>query len=146
MKPVYEMTLKEFEVLLMSKFPKLIHIIKEINWGPRQRGQGRRRGGKMVTGGMSDAPNGIKKYHRYIPDYDEWKNDELDIQKTDANPELYSIGREIGLNHHEAGKLAILGTWQYHNISIRDAITKGETISDEILYNYHKPIEIHEAL
>ena len=33
----------------------------QIDWGPRQRGQGRRAGG-MVMGAMSGAPTGIKTY------------------------------------------------------------------------------------
>lgn len=79
---------------------------KEIDWGPKSRGQGKRNG-HMVQGSMSDAPHGIKRY--YCTDMSKYRDDfnnDYPIKFLER-PEYYYRAREFGCNHIEALYYAI---------------------------------------
>ena len=83
-------------------------LTKEIDWGRKKRGQGRRSGG-MVTGSMSAAPVGIKKYtcidmSKYASDWEGVDN----RPSFDGNQSArYYTAREFGCNKIEAAVYAL---------------------------------------
>lgn len=83
--------------------------ITEIDWGPMKRGQGKRVG-HMVTGSMSGAPRGVKKYYGIdLSDYsDDLKNDPTFTKFSNSGEsERYAMARMYGCNHIEARFFAI---------------------------------------
>lgn len=70
------------------------------NWGNTKRGQGRRHGG-MVRGAMSDAPRGVKTYHRFLPNLPESEREELTTFER-LGLLRYAQARTLGLNHIQA--------------------------------------------
>lgn len=78
-----------------------------IDWGAKQRGQGKRRGG-MVMGAMSDAPTGIKTYvdrTANLPDIEAVKSD-ISILDYDMQT-LYLKARSAGYNHITSFQFAL---------------------------------------
>ena len=75
---------------------------KVVDWGSKQRGQGKRVG-NMVKGGMSDAPTGVKKYPNVfgnLPDYNDIKNDLMLLDWWQEG--IYMKCRSYGMNHNES--------------------------------------------
>jgi hypothetical protein len=81
----------------------------------------------MVTGGMAALLQGEKTYYSYVPDYQEWLDNVGGIKQTSGNWELYAKAREIGLDHKEAGILAIYNNpSKYYYLVVRKVEQEGK--------------------
>ena len=131
-KDIMNMTAESFKKEINNKKPKMKNVETTVDFGKPKK-QGKRIGGGMIIGSMSNAPEGKKTYYSRIPDYPEWKEEK--IWKTSANPELYSQAREFGLSHKESVKYAILSD-RYHKYIVENALKNGENVSDLVLNDY----------
>lgn len=89
---------------------EIIYPAKErtVDWGPRQRGQGKRIGAGMVIGSMSDAPTGIKTYFdrtANLPDIEVVRPD-ISILDYDMVT-LYLKARSAGYSHLESFRFSL---------------------------------------
>jgi acetyl-CoA acetyltransferase len=76
-----------------------------IDWGAKQRGQGKRIGGGMIVGSMSDAPTGKKEYISILgnlPEYEEVKQH----FGSEYEQLAYLKARNYGMNREQAEKFA----------------------------------------
>ena|SRR6185503_4600305 len=90
--------------------PVLKFATLTLDWGPRQRGQGRR-SGHMVKGSMSDAPRGKKTYTTVsLEDYINQNINNPDDFKYLDQPQRYAYvqARQFGCNHIEAMCFALI--------------------------------------
>ena len=83
---------------LYKKFPPKTYT---IDWGnPNQQGK---RSGKMVTGGMSDAPKGKKTYIDLLGNIPEKQTNPDDFRGLTTIDKIdYLHAREYGLGHEKA--------------------------------------------
>ena len=83
---------------------------KQIDWGPKKKGQGKRVG-HMVTGSMSAAPCGIKTYYGIdLSKYITTKKERENIKNLSEvyRRVAYDRARQFGCNHIEAMVYAYL--------------------------------------
>jgi hypothetical protein len=120
------------DVPIGKKYPP---TSRQVDWGPRQRGQGKRLGGGMVAGSMSDAPTGIKTYSNLLGSIPEYKNNSEDFRGFSQFDQIqYLKAREYGLNHNQAILYQAIQNPEFSNITDEKLQERMKFYSDKQQY------------
>lgn len=141
MKSVSELSLEEYKTAIENSSFETAY--REIDWGAKSRGQGKRTG-HTVKGSMSAAPVGIKRYEYVkidIPDYEEVKDD---FKYRDGNEiARYMKSRNAGFTHRESMFYAILGNLDtsYERIvaeQLKNKFSNGGVMENDLIFELDK--------
>jgi len=130
---IWKLTVQEFLSILDNATPQMVKISTPGDW-VKPVNQGRR--SKNNTSAFLDLEK-LNGCSEYIPNYAEWKNNERNIRRIKGNWFLYSQAREIGMDHLDAGKLAVINDPnKFHKRIVKDALYRGENVPEVVLIDY----------
>jgi hypothetical protein len=119
----------------------------QVDWGPRQRGQGKRVGGGMIVGGMSDAPRGIKTYSNLLGSVPEYKENPGEFRGFSQFDKIqYLKAREYGLNHNQAILYQAIHNPEFKNIADDKLQERMKFYSDKQQSPVTEPLPIDQTV